>query len=73
MCLNGVKLRQMPYIIASVGQRCGRWGTNGMGRLIKAVLVLAILGFAALIAYAYLAEMTPVTGEMTVPVTLHAD
>ena len=44
-----------------------------MGRLIKAVLVLAILGFAALIAYAYLAEMTPVTGEMTVPVTLHAD
>jgi len=39
-----------------------------MGRLIKAVLVLAIL-----VAYAYLAEMTPVTGQVTVPVTLNAD
>jgi hypothetical protein len=46
---------------------------NGMGRLIIAVLVLAILGFGALIAYAYLAELTPVTGEVTVPVTLNAD
>ena len=44
-----------------------------MGRVIMAVLVLAILGFASLIAYAYLAEMTPVTGEVTVPVTLNAD
>ena len=44
-----------------------------MGRLIKAVLVLAILGFAALVAYAYLAEMTPGTGQVTVPVTLNAD
>lgn len=44
-----------------------------MGRVIKTVLVLTILGFAALVAYAYLAEMTPVMGEMTVPVTLHAD
>ncbi|MFM2351254.1 MAG: hypothetical protein RIR04_2220 [Pseudomonadota bacterium] len=44
-----------------------------MGRLIIAVLVLAILGFGALIAYAYLAELTPVTGEVTVPVTLNAD
>lgn len=44
-----------------------------MGRLIKAMLVLAILGFAALVAYTYLAEMTPVTGQVTVPVTLNAD
>ena len=44
-----------------------------MGRLIKAVLVLAILGFAALVAYTYLAELTPVTGQVTVPVTLNAD
>ena len=44
-----------------------------MWRLIKAVLVLAILGFAALVAYTYLAEMTPVTGQVTVPVTLNAD
>ena len=44
-----------------------------MGRLITAVLVLAILGFAALVAYTYWAEMTPVTGQVTVPVTLNAD
>lgn len=44
-----------------------------MGRLIKAVLVLAVLGFAALAAYAYLADMTPVMGDIKVPVTLHAD
>ena len=44
-----------------------------MGRLSKAVLVLAIVGFAALVAYAYLAEMTPATGQVTVPVTLNAD
>ena len=44
-----------------------------MGRLIKAMLVLAILGFAASVAYTYLAEMTPVTGQVTVPVTLNAD
>lgn len=44
-----------------------------MGRLIKVVLVLAVVGFAALAAYAYLADMTPVTGEMKVPVTLNAD
>lgn len=44
-----------------------------MGRVITAVLVLALLGFAALSAYAYLVDMTPATGELTVPVTLHAD
>ncbi len=44
-----------------------------MGRVITAGLVLAILGLAGLGAYAYLADMTPQTGEMTVSVTLHAD
>ena len=44
-----------------------------MGRLIKAALVLAVLGFAALVAYAYLADLTPATGEVKVPVTLHAN
>ncbi len=44
-----------------------------MRRVITAGLALAILGFAALTAYAYLADITPVLGEMTVPVTLHVD
>lgn len=44
-----------------------------MGRLITAVLVLALLGFAALVAYAYVADLSPATGVVKVPVTLHAD
>lgn len=44
-----------------------------MGRLIMAVLVLALLGFAALVAYAYVADLSPVQGEVKVPVTLHGN
>ncbi len=44
-----------------------------MGRLIKAVLVLAVAGFVALVGYAYLADLTPTTAQVTLPVTLHAD
>lgn len=43
-----------------------------MGRIIKALLVLAILGFAALAAYAYLVDLTPTPGEVTKPVVLDA-
>lgn len=41
-----------------------------MGRLIKAVLLLAVLGFAGLAGFAYLADLSPPAGEVTVPVTL---
>ncbi len=44
-----------------------------MGRIIKAVLVLAILGFAALTGYAYLVDMTPAPAEVTKPVVLDAN
>ena len=44
-----------------------------MGRLIKAVLVLAIVGFAALSGYAYLADLAPESAEVKVPVTLNVD
>ena len=44
-----------------------------MGRLIKVVLVLAVAGFAALVAYAYLADMQPATGDVKLPVTLNAN
>lgn len=44
-----------------------------MGRLIKAVAVLAVLGFAVLVAYAYLADLAPAPASVTLPVTLHAD
>ncbi len=44
-----------------------------MGRLVMALVVLALLGVAGLAAYAYLADLSPVQGEVKVPVTLHAD
>lgn len=44
-----------------------------MGRIFKAVLVLAIFGFAGLTGYAYLADLTPAQSEVKVPVTLNAD
>jgi hypothetical protein len=44
-----------------------------MGRLIKAVLVLAILGFVGLVGYAYLADLAPQSTEVKVPVILNVD
>ena len=44
-----------------------------MGRLIKAVLILAVLGFLGLVGYAYLADLAPVTTEVKVPVILNVD
>jgi hypothetical protein len=47
--------------------------SDHMGRIIKALLLLVILGFLALIAYAYLGDLTPVQGEVKKPVVLNAD
>ena len=44
-----------------------------MGRLIKLVVVLAVLGFAGLTGYAYLADLTPAATEVKQPVVLHAE
>lgn len=39
-------------------------------RLIKAILILVLLGVAGLIGYAYLGDMTPEERGMSAPVTL---
>ncbi|MGB4825663.1 MAG: hypothetical protein WBP18_00025 [Paracoccaceae bacterium] len=44
-----------------------------MGRIIKAVLVLGVLGFAALTGYAYLGDLAPDQVEVRKPVVLNAD
>ena len=44
-----------------------------MGRIFKALLVLALLGFIGLTGYAYLGDLSPAQGEVKVPVTLNAD
>ena len=43
-----------------------------MGRIIKAVLMLALLGFVGLAGYAYLADLSPDQSEVKLPVTLNA-
>lgn len=44
-----------------------------MGRIIKAIFVLAILGIIGLTGFAYIADLSPNQGEVKVPVTLNAD
>jgi hypothetical protein len=44
-----------------------------MGRIIKALVLLVIIGFIGLAGYAYLGDLSPVQGEVTKPVVLNAD
>jgi len=44
-----------------------------MGRIIKALLVLALLGLIGLVGFAYLGDISPDQAEVKVPVTLNAD
>jgi hypothetical protein len=46
---------------------------KAMGRIVKALLILVLLGLVALTGYAYLADLSPTKAEMKVPVTLNAD
>ena len=41
--------------------------------LLAGAASLALIGFAGLAAYAYLADLSPSQGEVKVPVTLNAD
>lgn len=44
-----------------------------MGRIIKALILLVIVGFIGLVGYAYLGDMTPRQGQVTTPVVLNTD
>jgi hypothetical protein len=44
-----------------------------MWRLVKLLVVLALLGAVALVGYAYLADFSPPQAPVTVPVTLNVD
>ncbi len=44
-----------------------------MGRILKLLVVLVILGFAGLVGYAYLADLSPQTGLVTEPVVLNGN
>ncbi|MDQ1847994.1 hypothetical protein Q9299_06820 [Gemmobacter fulvus] len=44
-----------------------------MGRIIKLLLLLGVLGFVGLTGYAYLGDMSPVQKDVTQPVTLDAN
>ena len=43
-----------------------------MGRILKAAVVLAVLGVIGLTGYAYLGDLTPTPSEMRKPVELNA-
>lgn len=43
-----------------------------MGRIIKALVVLVVLGFIGLTGYAYLGDLTPKQGEVKKSVVLDA-
>ena len=43
-----------------------------MGRLFKAILLLAVIGFAALSGYAYLGDYAPEVQQISRPVVLDA-
>lgn len=43
-----------------------------MGRIIKAVLVLGVIGFLGLTGYAYLGDLSPQQEEVRKPVVLDA-
>lgn len=61
-------------------RRAGKWAKDNkmMGRIFKYIGYLAVLGFLALIGYAYLgpflgADFSPEQVEVTKPVTLDVD
>lgn len=44
-----------------------------LGRIFKLLIALAVLGALGLTGYAYLADLSPIQEEITVPVTLNAE
>lgn len=44
-----------------------------LGRLVKLVFLLLLVGAVALVGYAYLADLSPQQEQITLPVTLNAD
>lgn len=46
---------------------------KGMGRIIKALVLLLILGLIGLTGYAYLVDLTPPRTEVRMPVVLDAE
>ncbi|MBB4022107.1 MAG: hypothetical protein CL814_12520 [Confluentimicrobium sp.] len=44
-----------------------------MGRILKALVLLLLLGFVALVGFAYLGDLRPDRQEVRQPVTLDAD
>ncbi len=66
-------MRARPSGKTGAGRRTVERQKAVIARIIKAALVLGILGLAGLSAYAYLADLAPVQSEVSVPVTLNAD
>ena len=66
---------EMPYAsLTKPGQPARTQRAPGMmGRLIKLLLGLVVLALLGLTGYAYLADLSPQSVDVKLPVTLHAD
>lgn len=74
LCQTDTSLRHDDGTKPVARRTFGLKGQKAMvGRILKAVVVLGILGFAALTGYAYVADLSPDQTQVTVPVTLNAD
>ncbi len=65
--------RTLPLVERKEWHADGQKRAKQMGRILKALLVLVLLGLVGLTTYAYLADLSPAKGEVKVPVTLNAD
>lgn len=69
---SGYQNSGLPDKTAPGQTRAFQKGKTGMGRLIKLAGLVVVLGFAGLVGYAYLADMTPVRQQVKQPVVLNA-
>lgn len=69
-CLNGANASQTPYPIDGAADTGNGHGAATMGRILKALVFLAVLALLGLTGYAYLADLTPPQERVTKPVVL---
>jgi hypothetical protein len=64
---------ETPSLRAGSAARPTERKATAMGRIIKALFLLALIGFAGVVGYAYLGDLQPAQTEVTKPVVLNAD
>jgi hypothetical protein len=71
--LDGVTFESMAYMKSAGVETCETRGRKMIGRLVKFVALIAVLGALALTGYAYLGDLSPDPTEQSLTVTLDAE